>query len=182
MSADPSVEARANGKAPSALPRLEHQPRIPNRAMSFRYDPAPSSLTAEYIRLRGMTRENPVSEARLREHGITVESWADEIESGELAGTTAHAGDRLVGYCFGNTRSGEVVVLAVLPDAEGQGVGRQLLTTVIADLQSRGHRRLFLGCSADPRVRSYGFYRHLGWRSTGAVDPRNDEVLELILE
>ena len=150
--------------------------------MSIRYEPAPSSLTAEYIRLRGMTRENPASEARLRELGVTVDSWSTEIDSGELVGVTAHSEDRLVGYCFGNTLTGEVVVLAVLPDVEGQGVGRRLLALVVADLQSRGHRRLFLGCSADPRVRSYGFYRHLGWRSTGAVDLRNDEVLELIIE
>jgi hypothetical protein len=27
-------------------------------------------------------------------------------------------------------------------------------------------------------VRSYGFYRHLGWRSTGSFDDRGDEILE----
>lgn len=149
--------------------------------MSVHYEQAPASLTAEYIRLRGLTRENPVSEARLRGLGVTVESWSHDIDSGELTGTTAHVGERLVGYCFGNTHTGEVVVLAVLPDVEGQGIGRQLLARVIADLHSRGHRRLFLGCSADPGVRSYGFYRHLGWRSTGVLDPHDDEVLELIL-
>lgn len=157
-------------------------PHIQQYAMPIRYETAPSSLTAEYISLRGLTRENPVSEARLRALGVTVESWSAEIDSGELSGTAAHAGDRLVGYCFGNTLTGEVVVLAVHPAVEGQGVGRQLLAAVISDLQSRGHRRLFLGCSTDSSVRSYGFYRHLGWRSTGVVDQRDDEVLELILE
>jgi hypothetical protein len=27
-------------------------------------------------------------------------------------------------------------------------------------------------------LRSYGFYRHLGWQSTGALDMYGDEILE----
>ena len=49
--------------------------------------------------------------------------------------------------------------------------------------QTRGTQRLwahpaFLDCSPDPKVRSYGFYRHLGWQSTGALDTHGDEILE----
>lgn len=149
--------------------------------MSFTFETAPASLAPEYVRLRGMTRENSASEARLRELGVTAESWEREIQSGELCGVNALLDGRLVGYCFGNTRTGEVVVLAVLPEAENQGVGRQLMAYVIELLSSHGHKRLFLGCSSDPHVRSYGFYRHLGWQSTGAMDSRNDEILELLL-
>lgn len=143
------------------------------------YEVAPASRADEYIRLRGQTRENAVTEARLRELGITARSWAAGIEAGELAGTCALLDGRLLGYGFGDTRTGEVVVLALLPEAEGQGIGRRLLEAVVAELRRHGHQRLFLGCSADPRVRSHGFYRHLGWRSTGAVDERQDEVLAL---
>jgi hypothetical protein len=50
---------------------------------------------------------------------------------------------------------------------------------VVDELRSCGHTRLFLGCSRDPASRSHGFYRHLGWRATGAVDGNDDEVLEL---
>ena len=46
-------------------------------------------------------------------------------------------------------------------------------------LRRSGGARLFVGCSADPNVRSYGFYRRLGWRSTGQIDKLGDEVLEL---
>jgi hypothetical protein len=56
-----------------------------------------------------------------------------------------------------------------------------LLQLVIDDLRSQGHGRLFLGCASDPAVRSYGFYRHLGWVSTGTTDLHGDEVLELHL-
>ncbi|MEK8049220.1 GNAT family N-acetyltransferase [Ideonella sp. DXS22W] len=148
---------------------------------SFRIDPACASDAAAFIDLRGRTRENAVSAARLASIGITEESWAKDIESGVLAGFTATRQGGLVGYCFGDTQTGEVVVLALLPDAEGCGLGRQLLQRVVQELHSCGHQNLFLGCSTDPKVRSYGFYRHLGWQPTGAVDSNNDEVLELRL-
>lgn len=147
--------------------------------MSIEFKPAPPDLAVEYVRLRGMTRENAVSEARLRALGITAETWAEDIRSAELQGFVAQSNRELAGYCFGNTESGEVVVLAVHPAYEGQGVGKRLLNSVVEQLVQRGHRKLFLGCSSDPKVRSHGFYRHLGWRSTGTADGRGDEILEL---
>jgi GNAT superfamily N-acetyltransferase len=132
----------------------------------------------ECVRLRGMTRENAISEERLRNYGITVQSWAADIESGALPGWLARSSDGLVGYCFGASKTGEMVVLALHPEHEGQGLGKKLLHLVVQDLRDHGHTRLFLGCSADPMVRSYGFYRHLGWKSTGAFDAHGDELLE----
>ena len=134
---------------------------------------------AECVRLRGLTRENAVSEDRLREYGVTVQSWAADIESGALPGWVARSAGRIVGYCFGAAKTGEVVVLALHPAHEGQGLGSQLLRRVVQELRNHGHARLFLGCSPDPKVRSYGFYRHLGWKSTGAFDAHGDELLEL---
>lgn len=135
----------------------------------------------ECVRLRGQTRENAVSEERLRAVGITAASWAEDIRSGALPGVVCRSAGRMVGYCFGAAQTGEVVVLALLPAYEGQGLGRQLLDRVVTLLRAHGHERLFLGCAADPAVRSYGFYRRLGWRSTGSVDRLGDEVLELRL-
>jgi GNAT superfamily N-acetyltransferase len=148
--------------------------------MTIEFKSAPPDLAAEYIRLRGMTRENAISDERLRALGITADSWANDIRSGELQGVVALFGTQMVGYCFGNAGSGEVVVLAVRPAFEGQGIGQRLLALVVELLGSLGHKRLFLGCAADPAVRSHGFYRQLGWRSTGTVDERGDEVLELV--
>jgi len=59
-------------------------------------------------------------------------------------------------------------------------VGKTVLGMTAAGLRKRGFTRLFLGCAADPAVRSYGFYRHLGWRSTGTFDAAGDEVLEYL--
>ena len=111
--------------------------------------------------------------------GITLESWAAEVTSGSLPGYVCESGSTLVGYCFGATATGEIVVLALLPEFENQGIGKTLLGLMVDDLFLLGFQRLFLGCSSDPATRSYGFYRHLGWRSTGAFDAHNDEVLEL---
>jgi hypothetical protein len=41
--------------------------------MSIEFKAAPPDFAAEYIRLRGMTRENAVSEERLRALGITAD-------------------------------------------------------------------------------------------------------------
>lgn len=131
------------------------------------------------VELRGRTRENAIPVERLRAAGITAATWSADIASGKLPGHVALDGDRLVGYGFGDRTTGEVVVLALLPEAEGRGLGRALLERVIEDLRAAGHARLFLGCSPDPSTRSHGFYRRLGWRSTGTFDAHGDEVLEL---
>jgi len=68
-----------------------------------------------------------------------------------------------------------------MPGHEGRGIGKHLLDRVVGLLADAGHWRMFLGCSADPRSRSHGFYRHLGWVSTGTFDRAGDEVLELVL-
>ncbi|MCY7305940.1 MAG: GNAT family N-acetyltransferase, partial [Rhodoferax sp.] len=121
-----------------------------------------------------MTRENAVSVERLASIGITAKSWAHDIESGKLPGWVGTSHGKMVGYCFGDSTTVEVVVLALLAAYEGQGLGRKLLALVTGHLRSVGHSTLFLGCAADPNVRSYGFYRHLGWRSTGAIDRYGD--------
>jgi GNAT superfamily N-acetyltransferase len=149
-------------------------------AMPLHLQPAVPDDATECVHVRGLTRENAISRERLAGMGITAQSWAADIESGNLPGFVCRSGTELVGYCFGDRKTGEVVVLALLPAYENQGLGHSLLALVVDELRSSGHRRLFLGCSSNPSHRSYGFYRHLGWRSTGTFDPSGDEVLELL--
>ena len=133
---------------------------------------------AECIRIRGLTRENAISAERLASMGITQASWAESVQDGSLPGVVCTFEGHIIGYCFGERDTGEIVVLALLPQHEGKGIGRELLSRVSSVLFGQGHRRLFLGCSADPESRSFGFYRHLGWRSTGTFDANEDEILE----
>jgi len=146
--------------------------------MTIAYRSAIPDDTPACLVLRGMTRENAFSVERLAALGITLESWRAGIADGSLPGHVATEGGKIVGYCFGERGTGEIAVLALLPEHEGQGVGRTLLSLVVAEFKDFGFGRLFLSCSADPASRSYGFYRHLGWRSTGSFDDRGDEILE----
>ena len=149
--------------------------------MCLTYRPALPEDAAECVTLRGKTRENALSEEQLRSIGVTEKSWRENIRSGALPGYVCKVAGKIVGYCFGERETGEIIVLAVLPDFENRGIGRELLRKVITVLAGVGHSRLFLGCSTDPRSRSYGFYRHLGWRSTKTFDKCGDEILELII-
>jgi ribosomal protein S18 acetylase RimI-like enzyme len=142
------------------------------------YRPAVFSDAEECVELRGRTRENAFSACSLAALGITAKSWGSDIATGKLPGHVCTMNGQMIGYCFGDRTSGEIVVLAVLPEYENRGIGKALLSKVIDDLRASGHERLFLGCSSDPAHRSYGFYRHLGWRATGTVDDNDDEVLE----
>ena len=143
------------------------------------FRPATPGDIAECVVLRGMTRENAVPAERLASVGITVESWAEDVRADSLPGYVCTDAGTIAGYCFGDKASGEIVVLALLPAYENQGIGRHLLELMVDHLRTLGHQRLYLGCSSDPRTRSHGFYRHLGWTSTGAIDRYGDEVLEL---
>lgn len=147
---------------------------------ALRIRPAVPDDAAACVALRGRNRENAVPAEHLAAIGITPESWAEDIRCGRLPGHVGLAPDgTLGGYGFGDVRTGEVVVLALLPAFEGQGVGRALLARVVQELRAAGHTRLFLGCARDPSTRSHGFYRRLGWQPTGQIDANDDEILEL---
>jgi len=146
--------------------------------MTITYRQAVPEDAARCIAIRGQTRENAISAEGLIGKGVTLASWAQDIRSGDLWGLVCLADRLMVGYCFGDRQTGEVVVLALLPDWEAKGIGKRLLHGVIDALRRDGFERLFLGCSSDPRSRSFGFYRHLGWRSTGELDAAQDELLE----
>lgn len=131
--------------------------------------------------IRGKTRQNALSPEGLAEYGVTVQTWQDEIRSDDLPGFVATQRGSIVGYCYAVKETGEIAVLALLPEFECQGIGRELLARMVAHLRELGFKRLFLGCSPDPASRSHGFYRHLGWNSTKAFDSDGDEILELQL-
>lgn len=150
--------------------------------MHLTYRAAEPEDAEECVALRGKTRQNPFSKEQLRSIGVTAESWADNIESGALPGHVCDFEGAIVGYCFGARETGEIEVLALLPDFEDRGIGRELLDRTVRVLVELGHRRVFLGCSRDSDSRSYGFYRHLGWRSTDTFDKNGDEILELLFE
>jgi len=111
--------------------------------------------------------------------GITPASVAEHLAAGATRGWVCSRESRIVGFCIGEAATGEVLVLAVLPQFEGRGIGKTLLSLAVDWLRSFKPTRIWLGASSDPRTRSHGFYRALGWRPVGEKDTHGDEVLVL---
>ena len=138
----------------------------------------PNDLPA-CIGVRGRTRDNPLSAEYLASLGVTPESWSPLMERQQIQGFVAESASEIVGFCFGDQRSGEVLVLAVLPDFEGEGIGRRLLSLITEILFAYGHHELWLAASPRPDVRAHGFYRRLGWMWRGETDAIGDQILYL---
>ncbi len=119
------------------------------------------------LAMRGQTRENAVGLDELEaEYGVTEDTVRRSM-AGTVSGWVAEADGAIVGFAMGDAATGEVAVVALLPDWEGQGMGRALLARVMDHLIAAGHGRLWLLANPDPSVRASGFYAHLGWRPTG---------------
>jgi ribosomal protein S18 acetylase RimI-like enzyme len=129
--------------------------------------------------VRACTRENSISKEGLASIGVTAESIAKRMASGRLKGWVCLNGSTLVGFCNGDAETGEVLVLAVLPDYEGRGIGTCLLTRVVEWLRSVGSDTIWLAALPDARIRAHGFYRSLGWRPNGKKHHNGDEILVL---
>jgi ribosomal protein S18 acetylase RimI-like enzyme len=125
--------------------------------------------------IRARTRENPLSREQLAAMGITPAASAEALRSGEMKGWVCLDGSRPVGFCSADV-GGEVLVLAVLPEYEGRGIGRRLLAEAVGWLRSRGCERIWLAADPNPAVRAHGFYRSQGWRPTGELQ-HTDEIL-----
>lgn len=117
---------------------------------------------AALIELRASTRENSFSREALGQIGVTEESVAAMLKTTHR-GWLCEEGGRAVGFAMGDEETGELWVIAVLPDVEGRGIGSHLLALVEEWLWSCGWRELWLWTSADPRKRAYTFYLKHGW-------------------
>ena len=114
------------------------------------------------IDVRASTRENPLSRAALRNLGITEESTAELLRTTHRGWLGEEEG-RIVGFAIGDGKTGELWVIAVLPEFEGRGVGRRLLDSVEGWLWSLGWPELWRWTSPDRQKRAFPFYRKRGW-------------------
>ncbi len=134
---------------------------------------------ASVLELRLSTRENPVTLQELeQDYGVTPQSMTAALVEGRVQGWLCENAGTVVGFAMGDPATGEVLVLAVRPGHERQGIGRRLLQAVVDALRAQGHRSIWLLSNPDPGTRAYGFYRKLGWAATGRM-VREDEIMKL---
>ncbi len=122
----------------------------------------PADIEALF-RIRPLTRENALTRDELRTLGITPESvaaWLEYSTSGWLWETDS---GEVVGFCMADRSTGELLVIALLPEYERQGIGGALMQEAESWLAQSGCTRAWLTTDVDQSLRAYGFYRHRGW-------------------
>ncbi len=128
--------------------------------MNFR--PIEPKDLPEIIEVRAATRENALSREALRQLGITEESTAELLRTSHRGWLCEEEG-RIVGFAIGDGKTGELWVIAVLPEFEGRGVGMRLLDSVEGWLWSLGWQSIWLWTSPDRQKRAFTFYLKHGW-------------------
>jgi GNAT superfamily N-acetyltransferase len=131
-----------------------------NLGLQFREIGAADIPALFHVRTR--TRENTYTLEELHALGITVESVAERLVTSCKGWLCTHAG-LVVGFCMADRSTGELWVIAVLPDYEGKGIGNTLMGLAEAWLWEQGWSRAWLTTDIDTALRAYGFYRQRGW-------------------
>lgn len=115
--------------------------------------------------VRTSVSENTLTMDELGRMGITRKSTADALGN-PLVGYLCEVSDRLVGFAMADVRSGEFSVIAVLPEHERRGVGRELLRLTEELLWSAGHKTIWLWTGGDRQTRALHLYQKAGWVET----------------
>jgi GNAT superfamily N-acetyltransferase len=112
--------------------------------------------------LRPKTRENAMTVAQLAQLGITVESVIASFSTSSKGWLCVDDG-MVTGFAIADRATGELEVVAVLPEYEGRGIGGTLMGLAEGWLRESGCTRAWLTTDIDTGLRAYGFYRHRGW-------------------
>jgi GNAT superfamily N-acetyltransferase len=112
--------------------------------------------------LRPKTRENVMTVEQLARLGITVETVIESLALTHKGWLCSVAGG-VVGFSIADRSTGELAVIAVLPEYECRGIGASLMDLAETWLWQSGCTRAWLTTDVDTTLRAYGFYRHRGW-------------------
>jgi GNAT superfamily N-acetyltransferase len=153
----------------------DQRPHTPDRPEAARLRPACADDIETLFEIRCSVRENHLDREQLAARGISADALRDMIRSPDWLCLIAEREGEALGFCMAQRARGEVFALFLRPQAEGQGIGRQLMQAAEADLFAAGHDTLSLATGDDPTLRAYGFYRELGWQP-GEPAPHGDRV------
>lgn len=128
--------------------------------MTFR-EITPDDLPA-IIEVRVATWHNANGREEMIRLGITHDSVRRGLE-GPLRGWLCEVDGKIIAFAMGDKGTGEMWVIAVLREHEGQGLGKRLLILVEQWLFGEGWRESWLTTDPGERFRAVGFYRRQGW-------------------
>jgi len=100
--------------------------------------PITSADIAALSRVRPRTRENALTIDELRALDITPESVATGLESSTSGWLWETSANEVVGFCMADCSTGELLVIALLPEYEGLEIGGQLMQHAEAWLTQAG--------------------------------------------
>ena len=143
--------------------------------MTFR-EMTVADLPAVFL-VRAAAKENTMPLSALKQQGITVASCTRQLASTHK-GFVCEDGGLVIGFTMGDRSSGEVWVLSVWPEHEGQGIGRRLLKLVQDWLFAGGWQTLWLTTGVEPS-RALVLYQKLGWKIVGTVPEGHSYRMEL---
>lgn len=112
------------------------------------------------FKIRTSVRENHLSQDQLTEIGVTPEAISQAISESPCAWVAEVSGVP-VGFSMVDIEKGCVFAVFVLPEFEGNGLGRSLMHKAESFLFQR-HQKIWLETAEASRAS--GFYRHLGWQ------------------
>jgi len=113
--------------------------------------------------VRPRTRENALTIDDLQRLGITPESVANWLAESTKGWLSESSNGEVVGFCMADRSTGELLVIALLPQFEGRGIGGILMQQAEGWLAQSGCERAWLTTDLNEKLRAYGFYRHRGW-------------------
>jgi GNAT superfamily N-acetyltransferase len=116
--------------------------------------------------IRTSVVENYQSREEIAKLGITPESVAEMLRT-DCCAWIAEISDRPIGFSIANATEKTIFGIFVLPEFEGQGVGRALMQTAENWFWSKGIEEIWLLTGNDSNLRAYGFYQHLNWIPVG---------------
>jgi len=118
--------------------------------------------------IRTSVRENHMSLEQMAAYGITPEVIARVITT-TGRGFIASVDGVDAAIAIAEAEAGCIYAMFVLPDYEGMGLGRLLMTEAERFLFEAGCENVWLEAGATKGLRAHGFYAHLGWRRDGLM-------------
>lgn len=121
---------------------------------------ATKSDVPNLMHIRLSVRENILSNPAK----VPESAYAPFIDQGSLWLCEQVTGECL-GFAAADLRDGSIWALFILPEAEGRGIGQNLMARMISDLRRAGWQKATL--STQPESRAAAFYQRNGWVAHG---------------